>query len=118
MFGIEFMTGAMFFALVKLITLLVVLYIVYRIVKKIYVFLEDDSYVKTLNIKGEIITLGGIILFFTFFGSLTQPKVSIETLPNRDLIEYQQTDEDKDVVIETPAPRTETLQGFEPLKED
>jgi hypothetical protein len=33
---------------------------------------------------------------------------------NRDLIQYQ--DSNQEVIIETPAPRTEKLEGFTPLK--
>lgn len=116
MFGIDIMTGAMFFALVNLATFMLVLFIFYKIAVKVYVFVSDESNEKHMDIKKEVFGLGVLILFFTFFGSLTQPKVNIETLPNRDLMEYQHADEE--VVIETPAPRTETIQGFEPLKKE
>ena len=45
---------------------------------------------------------------------LTQPKLSLDPVQNRALIEYQENDEE--VVIETSPPRTEELQGFESLK--
>jgi hypothetical protein len=43
-------------------------------------------------------------------------KIAIDTPVSRELVEYQ--DNDKEIVIETPAPRTEKLEGFKPLKED
>lgn len=116
MFGIDVMTGAMFFALVNLATFVIVLFIFYRIARKIYVFVNDDSHEKKMNIKKEVFGLGFLILFFTFFGSLTQPKVSIDTPPNREVIEYQENKEE--VIINTPAPRTQELDGFESLKKD
>ena len=116
MFGIEFMTGAMFFAFVNLLIAFVFGYFLYRISQKIWIFSNSSDEDATLKIKKEIFFIGGIILYFIFFGSLTQPKLEINTLPNRDLIEYQEQQEE--VIINTPPPRTENLEGFTPLKKE
>jgi len=116
MFGVEFMAGATLFALVNLAIFLVVTFILYRIGMKLYKFVIDENPEKTVHIKKEIFALGFIILVSIFFGSLSQPKISIDTPPNRDLIEYQENN--REIVIEEVAPRTETLQGFSPLKKD
>lgn len=116
MFGVEFMAGATLFALINLTIFLVVAFVLYRIAKKLYKFANDDSPEKTVSIKKEIFALGLMILASVFFGSLAQPKISIDTPPNRDLIEYQENN--REVVIEEVAPRTETLEGFDPLKKN
>ena len=116
MFEVQFMAGATLFALVNLAILLVAIFIMYRIGVKLYKFAIDDSPEKTVSIKKEIFALGFIILIPIFFGSLPQPKISIDTPPNRDLIEYQENN--REIVIEEVTPRTETLEGFNPLKKD
>lgn len=45
-----------------------------------------------------------------------RPKITINTQPNRALIEY--SNDRTPVEIITPPPRTEFMQGFEPLKKD
>lgn len=116
MFGVEFMAGATLFALANLIIFLVVAFIIYRIVMKLYKFINDDRPEKTVSVKKEIFSLGLIVLVSVFLGSLSQPKISIDTPPNRDLIEYQENN--REIVIEEVAPRTETLKGFSTLKKD
>lgn len=113
--ALEFMTGATVFALINLFFLAIVVWLIYRIVSKIHKFIMDDSNDKTVNYKYELIGLGLIVILFTFFGSVTQPKLKIDVPENRALIEYQ--DQTPEVVIETPPPRTEKLDGFTPLKE-
>jgi len=115
MFEVQFMAGATVFALVSLTIFLVAIFIMYRIGVKLYKFAIDDKPEKTVSIKKEIYALGFIILMSIFFGSLPQPKISIDTPPNRELIEYQQNADE--IVIETPLPRTENLGGFTPMNE-
>ena len=112
--GLEFMTGASVFALINLIIFLFVVWIVYRICKKLYDFVASEEKTKTVNIGIEVFALGFIIVAFMFFGGVTQPKLTIDPAQNRNLIEYQESNEE--IVIETPPPRTEKLEGFTPLK--
>lgn len=113
---LEFMTGATVFALIDIALFIALAYFFIRIAVRATNFMEDPSDEKTLDIKFEIFSLAAITLIFLFFGSVTQPKLAIETPPNRELVEYQEGD--KEVVIETPQPRTEKLEGFTPLKNE
>jgi hypothetical protein len=112
MMGIEFMTGAAMFALVNLIGVLLFLFFFFRGGKKIY---KDFKGYEKCGVPIDLYYLMIIGMLFVFFGSSVQPKFTIETPINRELIEYQGTNER--AIVETPAPRTETLQGFTPLKE-
>ena len=109
--GLEFMTGAAMFALLNLITFLTCLYLLVRGVKKIQGQSEDA---KPFKMPAEFFYLAVFCVMAIFFNSVAQPKLSIDPVQNRALIEYQEND--KEVVIETPPPRTEELQGFESLK--
>lgn len=103
--SIEFMAGAVLFAALNLLCAVGLIYLGYRIFKAV---------LKQKLPAAEIgISLFLLLLFFTF-SSVTQPKLSIDTPQNRDLIEYQVK---KDVIIETPPPRTEELKGFKPINE-
>lgn len=113
---LEFMTGATVFALINFVFFAFTVYLVYRAVRKIYKFLNDDSEEKTLSLWFETGTLILVGSFQVFFGSVTQPKMSLNPLDNRDLIKYQSIEQE--ITIETPEPRTEILEGFEPLKKD
>lgn len=113
--GIDFVTGAVLLSTIRLIAFLFFVWIFYRIVKKATLFVNEESNDKTLNIKWEIVGIAAIVLFTTFFGSAAQPRLTIETAPDRELIEYQRNEDD--IVIETPAPRTETLDGFSPMNQ-
>lgn len=105
MFGIEIMTGAALFALINLLLALVAMGLVYFIWKDINAGKKP---------KGKIALVGVLILAAVFFSSVTQPKVSIQTLPN---MEQQQYDDAKEVVIEPVEERTKKLDGFKPLGE-
>lgn len=114
--GIDFMTGAVLLSTLRMGVFLFFLWIMYRSGKKIWTFANDDSNdAKTPNLKWEIVGLAAIFMFAIFFGSAAQPRLTIETAPDRELIEYQRNDDD--IVIETPAPRTETLDGFTPMNQ-
>ena len=115
--GIEFMTGAMLLSAINAATILVIVWMVYRIVKKIFKYVNDDSLQKEkINAKIELFVCGMALVFNIFFASAAVPKLTIETTPNRDLMEYQRNTEE--VVIETPPPRTQILDGFRPLNEN
>lgn len=111
--GIDFMTGAMLLSTIRLISFLFFVWIMYRIVKKATLFVNEESNDKTLNIKWEIVGIAAIVLFTTFFGSAAQPRLTIEVPQDRELIEYQRNADE--IVIETPPPRTENLDGFTPM---
>lgn len=116
MFNIEFMTGAMILASIKLAIFLVFVYMVYRVGKKFYDYSISEDEEKSVNVKWELSFLFLAIVISTFMGSAGQPKIALEVPVNRDLIEYQSNTDD--IVIETPAPRSEKLDGFSPLKKE
>ena len=115
MIGIEFMTGAMILSAIKMVFVLVLIWVLYRAGRKFYDYSVDQSDEKTLNLKWEMAYIFGIVMVSIFMGSAAQPKLTLEVPPNRELIQYQSGE---DVVIETPPPRTEKLEGFAPLKKD
>lgn len=112
--ALEFMTGATVFALINLVLFCVTAYFSYRFANKLIAYLTTEGSDKKLNARAEILVLVSTLVLFVFFGSVTQPKLSLDPVQNRALIEYQENN--KEVVIETPPPRTEELQGFESLK--
>lgn len=109
--AIEFMAGATVFALINILISIPAILSLYSLSKKAIKFYVEEN-VK-LKIKTEIFVLGLCLLFVIFIPGSMQPKVTIDTPVNRDLIEYQT---DKEVEIVTPPPRTEKLEGFTPLK--
>jgi len=110
--GIEFMTGATMFALFNLISFLIFGLIGWKIY--CYSFALEEPNFKLL--KRWIIIACAFIPFYVFFGVTTAaPKLTIDPVQNRELIEYQ--DNAGEVEIETPPPRTEKMDGFTPLKE-
>lgn len=102
--ALEFMTGAVFFAALNFIFALVFIYLGYRIFR---------AALKQRVVAAEIGAACFLLLLFFSFSSVTQAKLSIELPQNRELLEYQQ---DKEIRIETPPPRTEELKGFEALQ--
>ena len=108
--GIEIMTGATLFALIRLAFATIFLFMLYRIVKK----LTKDSEEKQ-NFWPEISVLTLMMLLVFFFPTSAAPKLTIDTPPNRELIEYQRGTQ---VEIVPAEPRVEYLQGFTPLKEE
>lgn len=118
--GIEFMTGATVFALINLLLALGLGYVMSLLIRKIWIFTtsSDEDIINeniTLNIRKEVVLIVGIASYLIFFGSIAQPKLTIDPVQNRELIEYQ--DNSEEVLIETPPPRTERMEGFTPLKE-
>jgi hypothetical protein len=111
MMDVVFMPGATLFALANLIGVLIVLFFFFRGGKKIYKDFKGDQ---KFAVPIDVFYLMIIGIMFMVFGSSVQPKLAIETPINRELIEYQSSEE-KAIVI-TPPPRTETLKGFSPLK--
>ena len=114
--SIEFMFGATAFALINLAIFIMFGYLFFRAIRKIYDY-PELTFRETLGaIKFEVGLLALLCLFPIFFGSVALPKMSIDTMPDRDLIEYQENTEE--VIIVTPPPRSEKLDGFKPLKVD
>ena len=111
--GIDFMLGAQLLATINLLVTVLVLWLVYRVFKK--VFYEQRENDEKADVRWEVAGLGIATLLFAFFGTSAAPKLTIDSAPNRQLVEYQRNVEE--LVIETPAPRTETLEGFTPLGE-
>ena len=112
--ALEFMTGAAAFALINLLFFIVVAFLSYRFVRRVMDYLQDESKDKRFKVGFDEIGLLIVGVLVIFFGSVTQPKLTIDTPQNRELIEYQE--QSPEIVIETPPPRTEKLKGFEPLK--
>ena len=113
--AVEFMTGATVFALINLTIFLVALYLCVRGFKKTYAHWKENESFEAFKIPREFFYVIAMAILFVFFGSVTQPKLSIDPVQNRALMEYQ--DNAQEVEIETPPPRTEKLEGFSPLKE-
>jgi len=111
--GIEFMTGATVFALFNLVSFLIFVFIGWKIYS--YSFAMKEPNIRLL--KRWVIAATAYVLFSAFFGiTAAGPKLTIDPVQNRELIEYQNNREE--AVIETPQPRTENLEGFTPLKKD
>jgi len=104
----EFMTGAMFFALVNLLIALMVGYMFFVTVESL---VRKDRKVPKWTQVGLIV----VGIFGLFFNSVAQPKQSIQTPPNHALEQYHQT---KDYEWVVPEERTENLEGFTPLKQE
>jgi len=111
---IEFMTGATVFALIRLTVFFVSLYFIVTGFKKMYAQWKETQSFKDVKIPSSFFYIMLACTALVLIGSATQPKLSIDTPQNRELLEYQENNEE--VTIETPPPRTETLQGFESLK--
>lgn len=112
MFGVDFMIGATWFALISYAVFAVSFLILLSIAVKLYRLFTSDEDEVHISIKKECIAIFLIVTVGLFFGSSIQPKISIDVPPNRNLIIYQE--DISDIVITTPPPRTEKLDGFEP----
>lgn len=113
MFAVELMTGAMFFIAAKMIFAALVLYLSYRIVRKLYNYSIDNDHEKTTAWK-EISMLAVVLIIAAVFDGAAAPKITIDTGINRELLEYQTNSAEPN--IQPVSPRTQTLQGFVPLK--
>ena len=114
MFGIELMWGAMFFSMLNIAVLLTSIYIFGRI---IYIYYSNNGDIEFKDIRRYVIF--GFI--FAIMGSFintgaARPKITIQVPENRAQFEYKTQPREFEIV--TPPPRTETLQGFTPLKQD
>jgi hypothetical protein len=116
MMGIDFMLGGFLLSLLTSVTVLLFAFVFYRLATKLYQMHFTEEVDDNITVKWEVSILGFLILSSMFLSSAVQPKLTIETQPDRDLIIYQ--DNKEDVVINTPEPRTENLEGFAPLKKD
>jgi hypothetical protein len=111
MMGLDFMINANIFALINLIGTLVIVVLTARAIIKMNRQTKSNTPV-TVPLETFYLMIIGVI--FILFGSLAQPKVSINTPINKELLTYQNRVDE--VVITTPSPRTETLEGFTPFK--
>ncbi len=117
MFGVEMMWGAMFFSALQVGTFLFLGYITARVGMILWQNREkekmeeaDQKQLRRYLVMG---TVFAVIGFFITNGA-AQPKISIQTSPNRSTFEQNTAP----VEIVTPPPRYEVLEGFEPLKKD
>lgn len=106
----EFMTWATAFALLNFIGFIFILYLFSRGARKLYASLTKGSF----SFPKEFYFLLVLGALYIFLGSAAQPKLSIDPVQNRQLLEYQNNNQE--VIIETPPPRTEKLEGFTPMK--
>ena len=97
---------------VEIVFAAVVLYLSYRIIRILYNYSIDNDHVKTTAWK-EISMLMVVLIIYLDMGTAA-PKITIDTGINRELLEYQTNSVDP--VIQSISPRTQTLQGFVPLK--
>lgn len=111
---LSFMTGATVFALINFIVFVVALYIFVRGCMKMYSQWGEHKSFNDVQIPTSFFYIIIVGVASLFFNGVAQPKLSLDPVANRNLIEYQ--NQDSDVVIETPPPRTESLKGFESLK--
>ena len=89
--GIEFMTGAMIFALIDIIIFLIITTACVSIIRKLFfTAAQVGSPNITLNIRKELMTLAVMTLIAAFVAGSAQPKLKIEPTVNRALIEYRE----------------------------
>jgi hypothetical protein len=113
---LSFMTGATVFALINFIVFVVALYIFVRGCMKMYSQWKEHKSFNDVQIPTSFFYIIIVGVASLFFNGVAQPKLSISTPINRDLIEYQTRS--PEVTIETPPARTEELKGFKPLNEE
>lgn len=112
--ALEFMMGATVFALINFIVFAIALYIFVRGCMKMYSQWEEHKSFNDVQVPTSFFYILIIGVASLFFNGVAQPKLSLDPVANRNLIEYQ--NQDSDVVIETPPPRTEQLKGFTPIQ--
>lgn len=108
--GIEFMTGAVLLSTITVIFYIILAVAAFNLGSKLVSYFVEE---KPFKARWELSIFFIVIVGSLFYSSAAAPKLKIETPVNRDLIEYQTG---KEVIIVTPPPRSETLEGFEPLK--
>ena len=115
MIGIEFMTGAAIFGAIRTLGVMIAAWMVYRIAKKAFIHYQSKDQ-DPPGILTESLVLVCFAIGMTFFGSAASPKLSIDVPESIELKNYQKNDDE--VVIETPPPRTEKLDGFTPMTKE
>lgn len=106
MFGLEFMEGAFTLSLVHTV---ITLLIFGSASLSAYMFYKGKR--KWVSVMCAILA---VIFLGLALDSAKQPKIFIDTGVNHALEEYKRGD--GETVIKTPEPRTEYMDGFEPLK--
>lgn len=113
-FGIEYLFGATAFGIFNLASLffmLIMLCFVWGIV--IYFQKEGNVTVGDFKYTGIGLVVGLFLIAMLFPSMVIQPRVVISVPPNSALIEHQS--QQGEIVIITPEPRIEYLDGFRPL---
>lgn len=113
-FGLDFLFGSALFGVLNILSLIVVLLVILIIWTLMIVATKEDQ--TTLrDFKAVIISgiIGLLLIGLLIPSTVIQPRVVIQTQPNSALIEHLENQ--SEIVIITPEPRTETLEGFRPL---
>lgn len=110
--SLEFMTGALVLNSITAVLILLLLLALYRIGRAVYLFAVEEQ---PPRVTLELTYLFIFVFISAVYGTASQPKVAIDVPKSREQIEYE---ENKEIVIKTPPPRTETLEGFTPLKSE
>jgi predicted histidine transporter YuiF (NhaC family) len=120
MLNVEIMWGAMFFGALHLITGLIMIFLLYKLLSFLWKNKDDISNApekEKKSFKKYLIASSVVVIIGLFLSSgAVKPKVTLNPIQNRTLIEYQNNN--APVTIITPPPRTEHLEGFVPLKKD
>jgi hypothetical protein len=122
--NIEFMIFGVLFSALQTIQVLLFIFLLVLLAIQLYKLLKlgdvaaDELFqkVKYRLLSVSILSLLVILVFMSMVNGSTAPKLSIDTPSNSALESYQQNDADIEII--TPAPRTETLDGFTPLKQN
>ena len=116
MLGVEFMTYGMVLSTLRLLAMVIVAWMLMRMHRSILELPNEPTvkqYFKAIRFELAVIAF---ISMVALSGSVS-PKIVIDTPPNRELQQYQ-SNTNKEIVIETPEPRTKVLEGFTPLKKE
>jgi hypothetical protein len=82
----------------------------------IYFFSKDKISLKSFKFPTTYFILGLLFMVFVAPSMVITPRVTISTQENQNLNRYQENRDE--VIIVTPPPRVEFLEGFRPLRSD
>ena len=113
-FGLSFMTGAAVFGVINLAAMVATLVLCFVLWILVVVYRNDWTF--TLSDLKPIVfaaIASALVVIFLIPFTVIQPKVSITVPESPALVEFKETP--REVIINTPPPRTEKLEGFRPL---
>jgi hypothetical protein len=113
-FGLEMMWGSMFFGTLNLIGMISVILMILTIWVAV-IFLTVDRPIRIKHFLWLLIFAGLPFLYTGYVAKVTlnAPKVTINVPQSEAAIERSQRNEE--IIIHTPPPRVEMLDGFRPL---